>query len=129
MKFFFDNNLSPKIVRALKELSQGHSFSHLRDDNPVSTPDEQWFDRLAREGGWIVISRDLFREPTAREAWKKSGLTVFLLASGWGNLGFWEQAWKLVRWWPQILAEAQRVQPGVCYEVPVKSLKFRIFKP
>jgi hypothetical protein len=44
--------------------------------------------------------------------------------------GFHEQAWKLVRWWPKIFAQAERVEAGTGYLIPYAATgKFRILSP
>src|SRR5262249_12707801 len=72
---------------------------HLAERFPRDTADAVWLRALAAEGNWVVVSGDLriTRNPTEREAWLKSGLVAFFLGKGWGSIGFWEHAWKLVQ--------------------------------
>jgi hypothetical protein len=35
------------------------------------------------------------------------------------NQGIWDQAWRLVRWWPAIVDMSGRVSPGAAFEIPV----------
>jgi hypothetical protein len=42
------------------------------------------------------------------------------------NVPLWTQAWKLVQWWPEIAAQAVKVQPPAGFIVPVKGSKFEV---
>lgn len=130
MKFFFDNCLSPHLARAIHALvdAEGDSAIHLRDKFVQNTSDVEWIRTLGSEGEWTIVSGDymISRKEHERAAWKESGLTAFFLAKGWTNFEIWEQAWRLVRWWPRINEQARLVQPGAGFEVPVTpTSKFR----
>ncbi len=47
-------------------------------------------------------------------------MTTFFLAKGWMNHGYWDQAWRLVRWWPRIVEAAQLVDAGAAFELPLQ---------
>jgi hypothetical protein len=120
VKFLVDNNLSPYLAKALAALCEPDSIEvkHLRDKFAANTPDVDWIGALAAEGDWAVVSQDrLTRKSPEREALRRSGLTAFILAKGWSQLGEWDKAWHLVRWWPRIMASAGLVSGA--FEVPV----------
>ncbi len=122
MKFFLDNCLSPKLARALHALSEPlHSISHLQEKFPEGAKDVEWLGTLGREGGWVVISADyrIAKNPQSRGAWKQSGLTAFFFKKGWASQKAWDQAWRMVRRWPDILHTAEKMAPGLGYWVPV----------
>lgn len=58
-----------------------------------------------------------------RKAWRDSGLTAFFFTKGWTNIKFWDQAWRLIKWWPSIVEQAQKIRPGAGFVVPLKSAK------
>lgn len=122
MQVLIDNNLPPALARALHELSDAHEdvpVTHLRDKFDATTADTDWIDALAAEGGWIVISQDRLRKSRLeREALRRSGLVFFLLEKSWSNHTFWEKSYNLVRWWPAILEQADRVVDGAAFLVP-----------
>jgi hypothetical protein len=124
VKFFFDNCLPPSLAHALKLLAakDGHEIQHLRDQFPPATTDVEWINKLGADGEWVIVSGDLriSRSKHERAAWLQSHLTSFFLAKGWMNISFWEQAWKLIRWFPDIVKQAGMVKPGAGFEVPVK---------
>lgn len=130
MKFFFDNNISHFIVGALNCLSEkeGHVVVALRDKFKQNVDDKTWIKSLKDEGDWIIISGDtrIKKNPHERAAWLESGLTTFFLSKGWMNISFWVQAQKLVKWWPEIIAQARRIETGNFFEVPINGNKMKV---
>jgi hypothetical protein len=105
-----------------------HEVLHLRDRFSEDAADELWIPALAKEGGWIIISGDtrIARTPQLRVIWTNAKLTTFFLGKAWMKEKFWENAWRLVRWWPRIIEQAALVAPGAAFDVPWRpSGKFR----
>lgn len=128
MRFFFDNNLSPKFARAIDSLEEanGYQVIHLRDRFDQSTADDEWLRALVTEGDWVVITSDyrITKNPHEVAAWRESAISVFFLRGSWFNIGFWEQAALLVRRWPKIVGLLESERDPVRYVVPVKGAKF-----
>lgn len=122
MRFFVDNNLAPSLAKMLHALAEydHHQVIHLRDRFLLNTPDSTWLQQLSREGDWFVLSGDLriSRNPHERIFWQQSELISFFLAKGWINAPFYEQAWKLARWWPTILKVALKAEAGAGFIIP-----------
>lgn len=121
MKFFFDNNLSPHLAHAIRELCvpDGATVKHLTDRFNRAEKDLVWIKELANEGDWAVISQDRFsKNDLEREALRSSGLIVFCLQHSWSSQQYWPKAQNLVRWWPAILEQASRIQGGAAFRVP-----------
>lgn len=136
MKFFFDNNLSPHIAHAVRELSCGQSgvdvVLHLRDRFAGNMDDLVWVPALTADGPWVVVSVDQFKKRggAEREALRRSGHMVFLLEPQWLKQTFWLQAERMVRWWPQIVNQAS-IASGGAFIVPwrhTSRAKFRVVK-
>jgi PIN like domain len=122
VKFFFDNNLAPKLAKSLHVLVEPeHQVVHLKDRFAANTPDETWMLALAGESGWIIISGDVRISKNLHEveAWKAAGHTTFFLKRGWTNIGFWEQAQKFVKCFPGIMDTASRARKGSMFFVTV----------
>jgi hypothetical protein len=101
--------------------------SHLRDAFPANTPDLDWLNALANEGGWTIISLDAFRKKAGaeRKVIRESGLSVFVLQPSWANYPYWDKTAQLMRWWPRIVEQANLVE-AIAMEVPWKiSGKFK----
>ena len=122
MRFFLDNNLPPKLAKALNCLAEPEAqVIHLREKFEHSIKDHEWINQLASGKDWVIISCDGFSKTLhEKEALRKSGLIAFILKSGWGNLQFWDMAHQLVRWWPRIMEQAEGISGGAVFEVPVK---------
>jgi PIN domain-containing protein len=122
VRFFFDNNLSPKLARSLHVLVEPeHHVVHLKERSAANTPDEIWMRALAGEEGWIIVSGDIriAKNPHEIEAWRAAGHTTFFLKKGWINLGFWDQTQKFVKCFPEIIAAAGRAKSGSMFFVTV----------
>lgn len=122
MKFFLDNNLSPKLARCLHVLVQpDHEVVHLKERFAANTPDETWMRTLAGEEDWVIISMDtrILRNPHETKAWQEAGHTTFFLKKGWSHLGFWDQAQKFVKYFPEIIETASRTARGSMHYVSV----------
>jgi hypothetical protein len=122
VNFFLDNNLSPKLAKCLQVLVQpDHAVIHLKERFAANTPDETWMRALANEEGWVIISMDMriTKNPHELKAWREAGHTTFFLKKGWTHLGFWEQAQKFVKCFPDIIEMASRSSGGSMYSVTV----------
>jgi hypothetical protein len=123
LKFLFDNQLSPYLADAIHALAgpDGDQVIHLRKKFPPNTSDKDWILSLSAEGGWIVVCGDLdiIRTKAEKPIWKSAGLIGFFLKKGWINIGPWDQAWRLVKWWPTIVAAARIAAPGATFGVQV----------
>jgi len=124
LKYLLDNNLPPALARALHTLTRSqydtHTVEALKDKFPANTPDEVWIQALADEGDWVVISHDRFRKAAEPEVLRRAGLIVFLLGKTWGKVTFWDKAYQLVRWWPIIIEQAERLDGAATFEVPYR---------
>lgn len=123
MRFFLDNNLSPRVARTLHCLVQPtHSVVHLKDRFAPDTPDVDWMNALANEPGWIILSADIAisKNPHEIEAWKRAGHPIFFFKSAWAHQLFWEQASRLCHLFPEILKCAEKARNGDSFLIPFK---------
>jgi len=123
VKFLFDNQLPSRLAGSINALTapEGNEVVHLRRKFPANTPDIDWLRELGREGQWIIVCGDLniIRTKAERSVWRAVGLVGFFLKKGWINVGLWDQAWRLVKWWPTIEQQAQIAAPGSTYGVQI----------
>ena len=124
MKVLVDNNISPRLAKALSELEGPHGVQvvHLKDKFSPNTPDVEWMSALGEEGGWCVLTCDvrISRNPDEVKAWLESGLIVFFLKKPWLKQTFWVQAAELVKRWPMIQEAASKALPGSGFIVSTK---------
>jgi hypothetical protein len=122
VKFFFDNNLAPKLAHGLNEMvAPQHHVYHLKDKFPHNAQDEVWMKALGAEDEWVIVTADvrISRNPHEVHAWKEAGHTVFFLKPGWTDLTFWEQANKFTKCFPLIIEEALKAKRGAAFVVTV----------
>jgi hypothetical protein len=122
VRFFFDNNLAPRLAHGFREFVAGeHEIRHLRDLFPPDTADVDWMRSLAAQKEWVVISGDvrIGKNPHEIAAWKAAGHTIFFLKSGWTNIPFWEQVRKLAKCFEELIETAQKAEPRASFVVTV----------
>lgn len=126
MNFFFDNNLPPRLARAVSVLSEGEphvgSVIHLSDRFSRTEKDLVWIRNLADDGTpWYLISMDKFKKDhrAEREAIRRAGHTVYVLDPQWAHQQFWAKSAQFLIWWPLILQHARLTSGGV-HRVPWK---------
>ncbi|HEY8900756.1 MAG TPA: hypothetical protein VIM61_10125 [Chthoniobacterales bacterium] len=126
MRFFLDNNLPPRVARALHCLLQPKdSATHLKDRFAPDVTDVEWLTALAEEEDWIILSADtaITRNPHEIAAWKKGGHPTFFLKANWVHQPLWEQASRLFHLFPEILKLAAKARRGDAFAVPFKGAK------
>lgn len=122
MKFFFDNNLAPKLAHGLNQMVEPeHHVVHLKDNFPGNAEDIVWMRALAKELDLVIVTADIriSRNPHEVQAWREAGHTIFFLKPGWTDLAFWEQANKFTRCFPALIKEAERAERGSAFIVTV----------
>ncbi|MDR2990341.1 MAG: hypothetical protein LBU72_00125 [Burkholderiaceae bacterium] len=133
LKFFFDANLSPHLARGINGFTRifndVEKVVALADKFPHDIKDVEFIERLSQEGTWCNVSCDPFtkRHGAEREAIRRGGHTVFVLTSQWTSIQYWQQAERLVRWWPQIVQQARMVEKAM-FSVPFKHSQSSKFK-
>lgn len=122
MKFFFDNNLAPKLAHGLNQMVETeHHVVHLKDDFPGNVEDVVWMKKLANDPDLVIVTADIriSRNPHEVQAWKQAGHTIFFLKPGWVNIPFWEQANKFTKCFPALIKEAERAERSSAFIVTV----------
>ncbi|HEY0434002.1 MAG TPA: DUF5615 family PIN-like protein [Chitinophagaceae bacterium] len=122
MKFFFDNNLAPKVARGLHAFVQPeHQVVHLKDRFAASTEDEVWMKKLAEDADWIIITADIriSKNPYEIRAWKEAGHTIVFLKPGWTDMSFWVQVNKFTKCFPEIMKKVEKARRGSSFMVSV----------
>lgn len=109
MKFYFDENITPQIARALAILQEPRQQENvevftIRDAFGKGAPDEEWIPQVASEDG-IVVTQDMniHRTRHQRELYRQHGLgVVFFKPPSKSGYSYWEMIEKLIEAWPQI---------------------------
>jgi PIN like domain len=125
VKVLIDHNISPHIARALAALAEphGHKVEAMVDKFDPATRDVEWLDALRREGGWAFVSNDqrIWRNPQERAAMLAAQVVGFFLEPAWRkrNVTVFEQAGRLIMWWPTLMQQCAIVQPPAAFRVPL----------
>jgi PIN like domain len=118
MRFFFDRNMPPQLARMVDVLEREHTARSYYDDDGFtdSTPDVEWIGQLAADlPPWIVVSGDgrILKNKIELSALKEARLTFFCLTRTWMHMKIYEQAWKFIKVWPDIVENAKGTTPRV----------------
>lgn len=122
MRLLVDNNLAPRLARAVDILFIEHEIVALRDKFAADTPDVEWVGSLDREGGWAVLTKDLRlrTRPRERAALDRSRIVFFFLAGSWRTFSVEETAARLIRLIPKMALQTDLVDRGR-FELPINS--------
>ena len=121
MRLLLDQNLAPRIARALNALFDGeHEIIALRDKFSPNTPDVTWIDALDQDRGWAVLTRDinLRTRPHERAALDRARIVFFFLAGSWRSFSVEETTARLIRLMPKIIAQTSLAESGP-FELPI----------
>lgn len=118
MKFFFDRNMPPQLARMVDALEREHTARSYYDDDRFDdkTPDITWIKVLAADDPpWVVISGDgrILKNKGELSALKEARLMFFCLSRQWMHMKIYEQAWKFIKVWPDILENAKGTTPRI----------------
>jgi hypothetical protein len=125
VKLLFDNNISPRVARAINALieSDGHMAVPLRDKFPAGTPDLDWIEALAKEGGWTVISADhrIRKNQAERAAWLQTELIGFFLEPALARLEPLQQSARLIFWLPILERQLGLIRGPALFALPLRA--------
>lgn len=123
MKAQIDENLPPSLARAVHAIAtlDDHEVVHVRDLVEAGTRDVDLFEAASRANVEVHVTQDHHqRRPAEREAVARLGLTVFVLAKGWGQLNQYEKAARLLEWWPKMMQLVGLTSRGSIFTIPHK---------
>jgi PIN like domain len=131
VKVIFDQNMSPAMARAFRELFRNeHDIATLAEKFEPNTPDVEWIGNLSREGQWAVISGDrrITRNHAEYHAFRNSNLIGLFLSQGLNKAPVVKQMERILALWPNIVTVCQTVQGGAMFELPMKRMLLRQLK-
>jgi hypothetical protein len=111
--YLFDNNISPRLARMLRELSV--DARALREEFPQGVKDPEFLPRL-KGTGWVFMTADtrITTRPVEAAALKESGVTALFLGPFWAKLTLWKQAAWIVGRWEEIDRFGSSAPRGTC---------------
>lgn len=120
IRFLFDRCCPLRLARIIAAYDEAHEVRLYDDDTRFEkkTPDVDWIRVLAADPLWAVVSMDakILTRPHEIAALRSSGLKFFLLGKGWMRMPFHDQAWRLLKTWPNVIEAAKNVR-GQIFEV------------
>lgn len=111
--FFFDNDISFRIVHALRHLVRDHELVALREQFDPAAKDTEWIPEAGRQG-WIVISRDFNqrRRDAEHQALRANGVRAIYIRQTGSPAELFSDAARIIKQWPKIQAWGLSARPG-----------------
>ena len=117
MKFFFDRNSCARTARmlAIYEGHAGHLVRHHNDDQRFSkeSTDIEIIQTLyAEDLEWVFVGGDgkILRNKVELTALAECNLTYLLFQNTWCDKKFEDTCWMLIKGWPRIVSEIERLK-------------------
>ncbi len=119
MNFFFDNNLSPNLSKAMSILEEDGDIKHLSEVFARNEKDEVWLQYIGKKG-MILITRDkkIRKRPSELMAFRENNVGAFILTGK--ALGKWREIKQLICAWEEIKALSENTSRPFAYQVPPK---------
>ncbi|MEQ8391431.1 MAG: hypothetical protein RIB30_10595 [Thalassospira sp.] len=120
----FDENMPPKLARAIIELSKGsnHQILIIREEFGAGTSDVSWMTQSTNKYGPDVVAitcdHHIKSRPHEMASFKNNGLRAFVLPKLFTQYKYWDKSAFLVRWWPKIVETAETSSPGELFLIP-----------
>lgn len=134
MRFFFDRCLPLRLARILQAYDTDNEITHQDDDVRFVCTDEDIsiLEALSQqEPKPVFITADVnmrHRNPDERQALRGSGLTCVFMKKGVNNLSFHEQAWKILKLWPEIVRHTGSCREPTAFEVGPAARKVQRYR-
>jgi hypothetical protein len=120
LAFCTDESMGRPLAELLRRLrAPGAPRIHdLRELGLSGSADEVWMPTLARQDIQVVVTLDsrILKATVRRDVWRAAGLSLFVMDAAWGNLTIFEQARRLIWWWPEIVAQSEAGPQGGAWQ-------------
>lgn len=129
MKVMIDENLSPKIAKALQAFFiDSHEIIHIREKFGSNTKDIEWIETLRIEKNWIIISADrrITKNRVEVAAFKNSNIIGFFMSKGLYKESSIKQLQRLLALWDKIETQSNLVEGGAMFELSIRSNKLKM---
>jgi hypothetical protein len=125
VNFVFDENLPQRLARTVQgpyDREGGHRIFHVQDLGLTGLPDSELMSRLPAPHPCAILTLDRHIRTREQEllAWQEYGHIAVFLGRSWQDQKFDDRAWRILRWWPEIVKAATTAEPGSYFRVSVK---------
>lgn len=122
MKVCTDENISPRIVKAIDAIAKGDGFeiTSVRDLGMDGCEDCYWIKRFAKMGGEAIVTADtdFLKKAPQIIAIEETGLIVIHMPRKWANATARLQLAHMLIWWPRIEDTLKKSNPRECWQPP-----------
>ncbi|WP_412777055.1 hypothetical protein [Thalassospira lucentensis] len=124
MIFLFDENMPPKLARAILELSRGgdHQIKLVLEEFGSGTSDVSWISQARARYGEDVVAitcdHHIKTRPHEIKAFRQNLLRAFVLPKMFTQYRYWDKSAFLIKWWPKIVSTSEKSSPGDMFFIP-----------
>lgn len=119
--FCLDESMGRPLADVLRRIRAPASpgIHDLRELGLSGVTDPFMMVELRRRAVEAVVTKDsaILAAAVRRDVWRDLGLSLFVLDGRWGNLRLFEQARRLIWWWPIIVEQAREGPQGGAWGV------------
>lgn len=122
MNFFLDENLSNRYGPLLSAFDRKNTIECHHEAFDAGIPDADWLTVLGkRDNKPAIICGDgrILSNPAELAALKGAELTFVCLRPGWTTMNWNDQAWKIIRCWPDIVKYVENARLPSVFDVAV----------
>jgi hypothetical protein len=130
--FFIDENIPKNIAYMLSYYEQVHEVRAHLDYFEKGTPDTIWMRAIASwDKSTAIVCADggIIRNKVESQVLKECNLTFVLLSPGWVHLKWFEQGWRIIKVWPDIVNNVVQALRPMVFMVMFGGLKIQSYGP
>jgi hypothetical protein len=111
LTFFTDENFIPKVGRIIRTYEDQNQVILFAEKFARGTPDVKWIHNV---GTWepkpVIVGGDgrILRNKAELRVLRETGCIYVYLSPGWTNTPIHEYAWKMLKYWPEIVGCVQK---------------------
>lgn len=121
LTFVLDENTAGLLpaLRACRAVSHAQVSDLAAQGIAPGTLDADMLRLLGERGRFALVARDgrMLEPMIQRQAWRGSGVTLFLLGKQWGTLRLSELSRRILFLWPNLVDHAEQGGQGVAWRV------------
>jgi hypothetical protein len=120
LTFFTDENFIPKVGRIIRTYEDQNQVILFAEKFARGTPDVKWIHNV---GMWepkpVIVGGDgrILRNKAELRVLRETGCNYVYLSPGWTNTPIHEYAWKMLKYWPEIVGCVQKCERQSVVEI------------
>ena len=124
LTYLLDESMGRPLANVLQSIRAPGTprIMDARDVGLSGIDDDEVMRRARQKDFDVIVWADsrVLNASIRRNAWRDTGLTLFVLHARWSDLKLFEQARNFIWWWPEIVARSEEGPSGAAWKVPIE---------